>query len=316
MTTPTNTQFGIEPEGPFSLAAAANFGFGPHTGRPMTEPAEGAAPTMNLAFVTDDFGSHAFVALTQRPDGNLVGTIESDADPRRVERQVRRILSLDASATDWLKVGEKDAVLGEMQRTNAGLRPVLFHSPYEAAAWSIISARRQRAQGVVVRNRIAEALGRVYRDGSERLLAFPTPEKLLELRDIQGLEETKVQRLHAVARAALNGELDPALLLSLSTEDALAHLQQLPGIGPTYSMLILLRSTGTTDTMTGFEPRLPTYLAHFYGLPAPATDEQIERIMDGWRPFRTWSAVLTRVAGDRLAVPLPALPSSANRLRR
>jgi DNA-3-methyladenine glycosylase II len=316
MTNNPTTQFSIRPDGPFSLAAAAGFGFGPHTGRPTTAPASGVDSVMNLAFVTDDFRSHAFVSLRQGADGVVEGTMDSDAPAALVERQVSRILSLDSSGIEWAKVGDSDPVLGGMQHSFPGLRPVLFHSPYEAAAWSIISARRQRAQGTVVRNRIAEALGRVYGDGQDKLFAFPTPERLLELRQVQGLEETKVQRLHAVARAALAGELDPAVLLGMSTEDALAHIQKLPGIGPTYSMLILLRSTGATDAMTGIEPRLPTYLAHFYGLAAPATTEQIARIMNGWRPFRTWSAVLVRVAGDRLGLPLPPLPSSASRLRR
>jgi DNA-3-methyladenine glycosylase II len=312
----TTTSLRITPDGPFSLAAAAGFGFGPNTGRPTTEEADGSVATMKLAFVTDDFRSHAFVALEQGPDGAVSGTIDSDADAVAIKRQVGRILSLDSSGTQWAAVGEKDPVLGALQREFRGLRPVLFHSPYEAAAWSIISARRQRAQGAVVRNRIAQSLGRVYGDGREQLSAFPTPERLLELRDVQGLEGVKVQRLHAVARAALDGDLDPALLLGRSTQDALEHLQKLPGIGPTYSMLILLRSTGATDAMTGLEPRLSTYLAHFYGFDGPATPEQTVRIMDGWRPFRTWSAVLTRVAGDRLGLPLPALASSANRLRR
>jgi DNA-3-methyladenine glycosylase II len=316
MTPSTITQFFITPEGPFSLAAAAGFGFGPNTGRPVTAEASEADATMNLAFVTDDFRSHAFVVVRQGADGRVTGTIDSDAEPAAVERQVARILSLDSSGVEWAAVGEKDPVLGAMQRAHPGLRPVLFHSPYEAAGWSIISARRQRAQGVVVRNRIANLLGRVYGEGRDQLFAFPTPERLLELRDVQGLEETKVHRLHAVARAALDGELDPALLRRMPTDDALAQIQKLPGIGPTYSTLILLRATGATDAMTGFEPRLPTYLAHFYGLPAPATPEQATEIMNGWRPFRTWSAVLTRVAGDRLGLPLPALPASANRLRR
>ena len=304
------TQFTITPDGPFSLEAASHFGFGPNTGRPTYADAQ-----MKLAFATDDFQNHAFVTLNQEANGDLTGTIDSDADPDVVQKQVRRILSLNASGTEWAAVGEKDPVLGAMQREHLGVRPVSFHSPYEAAAWSIISARRQRAQGTVVRNRIAEQLGRVYGDGPNRLLAFPTPGRLLELGYVQGLEATKVERLHAVARAALDGQLDADLLLGMPTEQAMEHLMKLPGIGPTYGTLILLRGTGSIDAMTGVEPRLPTYLAHFYGLGAEATPDQIATIMDGWRPFRTWSSVLTRVSGDRLGLPLPPRPEFANRLR-
>jgi DNA-3-methyladenine glycosylase II len=297
------TGFTITPDGPFSLAAAAGFGFGPHTGRPVYRDA-----IMKLAFTTDDFAHQADVSLNQRDDGAVTGEIESDGDIDAITRQVARILSLDHSGSDWLKVGEQDAVLGRLQREFVGLRPVLFHSPYEAAAWSIISARRHRAQGTVVRNRLAATNGRVYGEGAEAMFAFPTPAQLLEVRELQGLDDTRIERLHAVAHAALSGDLDPARLLALGSEEGLAQLTRLKGIGPMYGTLILLRSTGATDFVTGEEPRLATYLGHLYDLGGAATDAQIVTIMDGWRPFRTWSAVLARVAGDSLGLPLPARP--------
>ena len=57
--------------------------------------------------------------------------------------------------------------------------------------------------------------------------------------------------------------------------------------------------------MTFSEPRLPSYVSQFYGLgPAAASREQIQRISEGWRPFRTWASVLIRVAGDRAGLAL------------
>ena len=70
------TQFTIMPDGPFSLEAASHFGFGPNTGRPTYADAQ-----MKLAFVVDDFRNHAFVTLNQQENGDISGTIESDADP-------------------------------------------------------------------------------------------------------------------------------------------------------------------------------------------------------------------------------------------
>jgi DNA-3-methyladenine glycosylase II len=113
----------------------------------------------------------------------------------------------------------------------------------------------------------------------------------------------RVEWLHAVARAALEGALDPRQLAAMEPERALEHLKRLPGIGPAYATLILLRATGVTDTLTFSEPRLPGYVAHFYGTgPGPASAAEIERLAEAWRPYRTWAAVLIRVAGDRLGL--------------
>ena len=47
--------------------------------------------------------------------------------------------------------------------------------------------------------------------------------------------------------------------------------------------------------------------AHFYGLGRdPATRDQVEELSQRWRPFRTWAAVLLRVAGDRQGLPVAA----------
>jgi DNA-3-methyladenine glycosylase II len=284
----------ITPEGAFSLAAAASFGFGPNTGRPKPD-----GDSMSLAFVTDDFEHHAAALLTQDASGVLHCRLLGDADPDRVLAQVRRVLSLDHSGPAWAEVGGRDAVIGRLQAAHPGLRPVLFHSPYEAAAWSIISQRRHRTQAAAVRRRLSREHGRVFSAPGSELEAFPTPAQLLRIDSFPSLEPQRIDRLHAVARAALSGRLDPERLLAMTPEEALADLQSLPGIGPTYATLILLRSTGATDILTFGEPRLPAYVSHYYGLAAPATPQELAVIADAWRPYRTWAAVLMRVAGDR-----------------
>ena len=300
------SSFTITPDGPFSLAAAAAFGFGPNAGRPTPAGAE-----MRLAFVTDDLRHHAAVHLTQRRDGAVTAAIESDADQDAVLRQVLRILSLDHPGGPWAAIGERDQVIGALQRAHDWLRPVLFHSPYEAAAWSIISARRYRAQATAVRTRICTELGAVPSVAGEQVAAFPLPERLLTADSLPGMAANRVAWLRAVAQAALDGHLDPARLAAMEPDEALADLRKLPGIGPMYATLILLRATGVTDALTLTEPRLPGYVAHYYGphhdsAPPAASREEIEHVAEGWRPYRTWAAVLIRAAGEREGLPLAA----------
>jgi len=281
-------------DGTFSLAAAASFGFGPNTGRPRPD-----GNSMSLAFVADDLVHHAAAHLTQDAGGMLHCSVFGDADPVGVVDQVRRVLSLDQPGSAWAEVGGRDPVIGRLQLELPGLRPVLFHSPYEAAAWSILSQRRHRTQATAVRRRLSAAHGRVFALPGGDLDAFPTPGDLLRVDSFPSLEPQRIDRLHAVARAALAGQLDPAGLLAMTPDEAMTSLQRLPGIGPTYAGLILLRSTGATDILTLGEPRIPSYVRHFYGLDHAATPGEISSLAEAWRPFRTWAGVLIRVAGDR-----------------
>ncbi len=67
----------LHPDTPFSLGAAAAFGFGPRTGQP-------AGHEMRLAFVTDDLRHHAGVHLAQRPEGTITAAVDSAAGTEAV----------------------------------------------------------------------------------------------------------------------------------------------------------------------------------------------------------------------------------------
>jgi len=203
----------------------------------------------------------------------------------------------------WLEVGGRDPVLGRLQQQFIGLRPVLFHSPYEAAVWSVLSARRHRAQATTTRQRLAERYGQSFELDGELSAAVPTPRQMLGVTELQGVESRRIEQLHAVAAAALAGNLDPGRLLSVTAEEAMGELQSLPGIGPTYATLILLRSTGATDILTTNEPRAASYMAHYYGLKEKPGPDQVAALAEHWKPFRTWALVLIRVAGDRDMLP-------------
>jgi DNA-3-methyladenine glycosylase II len=246
---------------------------------------------------------HVGAVLTQLPDGSLAADVTGDTPADAAEAQLRRILSIDTGVDGWLAAGRADAVLGGLQAAYPGLRPVLFHSPYEAAAWSVLSQRRHRAQGIALRRRLCEAAGVIFDLAGQPAPAFPLPERLLEVTRFAGIEDSRMARLHGVARAALDGHLDAAALRAMSGDAALAALQRINGLGPVYATLVYLRSTGVTDALTLGEPRLGDYLRHYYDLPETPSSAQIEGIASRWRPFRTWAAVLFRVAGDRAGLP-------------
>jgi DNA-3-methyladenine glycosylase II len=288
----------IEPRGRFSLRAAAAFGFGPTEGRPPTF--DGA---LRLAFCVDGGRGYAGAVLRQRRDDEPVGvelTLRDGAPPEAALAQAARTVSLDHDGVAFAAVGERDPVIGTLQRAHPGQRPVLFGSPYEAAAWSVISARRPPMQGAKVRAALSERLGRTFELSGRTLHAFPQPAALAEIPDaFPGLNETKIERLRQVAAAAAAGDLDVARIHELGAEAAFEELQHLPGIGPFYASLIVLRGSGFADAWLGArERRGAGHLATYYGLDDTDRDARVAEIVARWRPFRTWCQVLVRLAGE------------------
>ncbi len=283
--------FTIVPTGPFSLAEAANFGFGQRV-QPCWDG------TMRLAFCVDGFAGHAGVELRQDPAG-VHAVRHGDGDAALVRSQVARALSLDHDGEAFLEVGRRDPVIARLQAAAPGLRPPLFYSPYEAAAWSIISARRPARQMAEVRRRLSEAYGASFELAGERLAAFPTPDRLLEVDSFPGLTSEKITRLHAVARAAIDGTLDVARIQALGPDAAMAELRSIPGIGPFYSALIVVRASGLADVAVA-EPKAMAMAGRLYDLAGPPTEAQFAAMAEAWRPFRTWAIVLLRAAGGRI----------------
>ena len=66
-----------------------------------------------------------------------------------------------------------------------------------------------------VRARLSADHGRTFALAGVDLAAFPTPNQLLAVQQVDGLTDQKVARLHGVARAAQEGLLDAARLRSL-----------------------------------------------------------------------------------------------------
>ena len=302
--------FTIVPRGPFSLAEAIAFGFG-------QRDAAAGDDVMRLAFCLDGYRQQAGVVLRQDEAG-VHGTVHGPGgtDPDMVRQQVARVLSLDHDAAGFLRAGERDPVLGALQEAAPGLRPPLFYSPYEAAAWAVLSMRRPPRQMMAVRDRLSRAHGAVFDLAGQQLAALPSPAQLLRIEAFPGIPADRIERLQGVARAAREGRLDAARLLRLHPEEAMAGLREIPGIGPFYSALIVIRGTGFTDVLPLGEQKLRALVAQLYNLPVPVSDGTLSGLAEAWKPFRTWAAVLIRAAAKRVLGGVSAQPGSRPADRR
>ena len=215
--------------------------------------------------------------------------------------QVERILSLDVDGTGFAAVGERDPVVAGLQARYPGLRPVSFWSWYEAAAWAIIGQRMRITQAATVRARLAELFGETVEVNGRSLRAFPSPAALAQLPPREelpfgGLPGGKIDRLRALGEAARRNEFDSASLRALPRDEALARLQELPGVGPFSAELILLRGAGDPDHAPTHESHLGAAVAHAYGLPSAPSPSGLDELSANWAPYRTWVSLLLRTA--------------------
>lgn len=134
------------------------------------------------------------------------------------------------------------------------------------------------------------------------MICLPPPEVLLHATPVPGLDQVRLDRLHGVARAALDGWLDTAALRAMEPDDARSQLEKVVGIGPFSSAIIVVRALGHTDVMAGTITELLDRVGQLYGLGHPASPDELADIAQVWSPWRTWAQVDIRAVGDRLSV--------------
>jgi DNA-3-methyladenine glycosylase II len=295
----TTTQLDIT--GPFDLQQVAMMGFGHRDERSFDG-------VMRMAFCLDrDYERQVGVEATQIGDRvevrvHAAGDPLNDPETEALRKQVARVISLDQNGEAFHQMCLADPVLARVHGRAPGFRPALFYSPYEAALWSIISARRARGQGITLRARMSEMYGADFELSGSRTLCVPTPSALLAMGPLPGLPADRLPRLHAIAEAAQRSELDAERLRSMPPEDAQVELQQLPGLGPFYSSLIVIRSCGHADAPSLGEPRSREAIQHAYGVDHELSDVELIALAETWRPFRTWVTVMMRaLAPNRTA---------------
>jgi DNA-3-methyladenine glycosylase II len=290
--------FALTPTGPFNWEAAcdvvAHFS-------PISRHWAGSGEPLRIAFLLD--GTFEPVAAALHWDGaRLAGEVAGTPNLDAVARQVARIFSIDHDGAGFEELGRRDPALGRIMAAFPGLRPVGFTSPYECAAWAIVSQRISMRQAAAIQDRLIAGYGTRLEVAGGEVSAFPAPQRLAELSDFTGLAQVKVERLRGVARAALEGLLDAEKLRALGPVAGPESLRAIPGIGPFWSSGIYLRGCGIADEFPE-EPLSVAALGAIHGLgdrPDPAT---LVRLTDQYRPYRMWVAFLLRVAASRGAIP-------------
>jgi DNA-3-methyladenine glycosylase II len=270
----------VEVLGPWSLTTSRTFweGFAPAALAPRA-----GAQQLSTVFCVERDWRRAEVVVAQA-GGTARVVVTGDGDLDAAMTQVCRFLSLDVDARGWPDVASRDVVVADAQAQLPGLRPCGFHSPYEAAAWSVLSQRIRIVQAARLRDDL------VARHGHGG--AFPAPAALRTL-DL-GLPGRKAEYLRAVAEAALEGRLDGGALRSVDPDEAVRAVQEVKGLGPFGAELVVLRGANAPDALPRHERRLEAEVVECYG-----PDRPLAEVSQAWRPFRTWAAVHLRALRER-----------------
>jgi AraC family transcriptional regulator of adaptative response / DNA-3-methyladenine glycosylase II len=170
--------------------------------------------------------------------------------------------------------------------------------PFECAVRAIAGQQVTVAAGRTLVARIVERAGRRIGNDAEALThLFPSPDELAAA-DLDGLgvPAARVAALKALARAVADRRID----LTVDTDQVVAALEALPGIGSWTAQYIALRALGEPDAFPAADIVLRR-MAASGGAMVPTRD--LAQRAEAWRPWRSYAVLhLWQAATDAASV--------------
>jgi len=205
-------------------------------------------------------------------------------------QRIRAMFDLNA---DWTAIAPSlrgDPILAERVDAAPGLRVPGCWNGFELTVRAILGQQISVKAATAIAGRIAADFGRTLLTPVGLTHLFPTPEVLAEANPSRfGLPKARAQTLRRLARAVCEQRISFDQVKD--SEELLAGLCQIPGIGPWTAQYVAMRSLRDTDAF----PSADLGLLRAAGCQSA---RDLERRAEAWRPWRAYAAMyLWNVAG-------------------
>ncbi len=156
----------------------------------------------------------------------------------------------------------------------------LVKNPYRSLIDAIIT---QQLSGAAA-DSISKKFQKLYQK-------YPKPIDVINTSDSKlrsaGLSKMKVTYIKDLSEKIQSKELKISSLKDKSDEEVITHLTQVKGIGRWTAEMFLIFSLGRLDVLPVGDLGLKKGIQHLYSMPDLPEKEEIEKIAEKWRPYRT-----------------------------
>jgi DNA-3-methyladenine glycosylase II len=179
-----------------------------------------------------------------------------------------------------IKFLKKDPNLAKIICQVGKYRISLVKNPYRSLINAIITQQLSSAAA----DSISKKFQKLYQGYPKPIDVISTPDSKLRS---AGLSQMKVTYIKDLSEKIQSKELRIRSLKGKSDEDVILHLTQVKGIGRWTAEMFLIFSLGRLDVLPVGDLGLKKGMQRLYCMPNLPEKEEIERIAEKWRPYRT-----------------------------
>src|SRR5215510_10067671 len=220
--------------------------------------------------------------------------------------EVRRLLGLDLDLAGFYRMAKGDPALAGLIEPLYGLRPTLSPTPFEMLVGSITAQQVNLSFAFACRARLVRRFGTPVKVGRETVWAFPEAARLARARprELRALKYStrKAEYIRDLARAIVAGAIDLEAVCIEPTDNVIARLTDLRGLGRWTADWFLARCLGRGDVCPAGDLAVRKAFDHYYGRGRALSENAIRRRADTWGQHQNL-AVHYMLAGMRLTRP-------------
>ncbi len=205
---------------------------------------------------------------------------------------LRRKFSLDLDLLAFYAFVRRQPALAHLAHRQIGLRPILRDSLLEALCLAIADQQVSGTFTDLLKRRLVEAHGIVYRHRGMNLGLFPSPETLarLEVHALRGLQFTRAKSGYIVELARRFLAEPRWHHLTGTDEEIVAQLCRLRGVGRWTAEYGAMMGLGLVNTLPAADIGLMRMVQRLAGLAQRPTEQQVRDIGERWSP---WCGLVT-----------------------
>jgi AraC family transcriptional regulator of adaptative response / DNA-3-methyladenine glycosylase II len=207
-------------------------------------------------------------------------------DPRSLFFITERIRSMFDLNADWSAIARtlsSDAALVTRMGAEPGLRVPGCWNGFELAIRAILGQQVSVRGATTLAGRLAKIFGEPFPGMAGLTHIFPSPQALAGANIASiGLPSARAETIRALTRAVCDGRISFDNVVD--SNDFLARLCEIPGIGNWTAQYIAMRALGEPDAF----PSADLGLLRALHITSP---RELERRAEAWRPWRAYAAV-------------------------
>jgi DNA-3-methyladenine glycosylase II len=249
---------------------------------------------MTMAFKVEDIGTFKKPVLSY----NLYAYDEiRDETKFELLERIKFYLSLDDDLNLFYALGRGDIKFNPILEDLYGLHQVKFLTPFEGAAWAVLSQRISMKVAHLMKDRITKAVGdNILVDGVD-YWTFPDANQVKNLgaEKLQSIIKNKRKSEYLIAVADAFNEVDENFLIKAPIDEIKNWLLNIKGIGEYSAHLELVRALGRMEELSAHHDKMLMSCAKkIYG---PDTNEEsLNKIANRYGKFKGYWSYYLRTA--------------------